>query len=126
MHTKIDNFFKIRKMKYSYYSKSSLKKENLITDKLLFMYSYFFNYPTPTTLNVSWNFGFLSFCFLALQIITGIFLSMHYIPDSAKAAQSVVDIMRNVENGWMYRYFHSNGASFFYFSLLPYVAFPLL
>jgi len=56
----------------------------------------------------------LSFLFLVLQIITGIFLAMHYIPSADLAFLSVEHIMRDVNYGWLVRYLHANGASFFF------------
>jgi len=51
---------------------------------------------------------------LVIQIITGIFLAMHYIPSSELAFASVEHIMRDVNYGWLLRYSHANGASFFF------------
>lgn len=74
-------------------------------------------YPTPGSLGYLWNFGVSSLMFLVLQIITGAFLSMHYVPSEDAAFNSVEDIMRNVNYGWLFRYMHSNGASFFFISV---------
>ena len=72
-------------------------------------------YPTPIHLNYFWNFGSLAGIFLGFQIITGLFLSMHYVANVDLAFASVEHIMRDVNNGWLMRYLHSNGASFFFF-----------
>ncbi|MEO0937589.1 MAG: cytochrome b N-terminal domain-containing protein [Pseudomonadota bacterium] len=73
--------------------------------------------PTPKTLNWMWIWGIvLTFC-LALQIITGIVLVMHYVPHVDMAFASVEHIMRNVEGGHMIRYIHMNGASLFFFAV---------
>jgi ubiquinol-cytochrome c reductase cytochrome b subunit len=70
--------------------------------------------PTPKNLNWMWIWGIvLAFC-LALQIITGIMLAMHYTPHVDMAFASVEHIMRNVNGGWLLRYLHSNGASLFF------------
>jgi ubiquinol-cytochrome c reductase cytochrome b subunit len=71
------------------------------------------DYPTPTTINYMWSFGFLSGMCLLIQIITGILLAMHYTPNIDLAFFSIEHIMRDVNNGWFIRYTHSNGASFF-------------
>jgi quinol-cytochrome oxidoreductase complex cytochrome b subunit len=56
-------------------------------------------YPTPTNLSYAWSFGSLAGIFFALQIITGIFLAMHYVADANLAFDSVIHIMRDVNNG---------------------------
>jgi ubiquinol-cytochrome c reductase cytochrome b subunit len=73
--------------------------------------------PTPKNLNWMWIWGIvLTFC-LALQIVTGIVLAMHYTPHVDLAFASVEHIMRNVNGGHMIRYLHANGASFFFFAV---------
>lgn len=71
-------------------------------------------YPVPRNLNYFWNFGVLAGAALALQIITGIVLAMHYAANGAIAFDSVEHIMRDVNSGWLLRYAHANGASFFF------------
>jgi ubiquinol-cytochrome c reductase cytochrome b subunit len=71
-------------------------------------------YPVPRNLNYFWNFGVLAGLALMLQIVTGIVLAMHYVPQGDHAFQSVEHIMRNVNQGWLLRYAHANGASFFF------------
>jgi ubiquinol-cytochrome c reductase cytochrome b/c1 subunit len=71
-------------------------------------------YPTPKNLNYWWNFGSLAGITLVVMIISGIFLAMHYIPDTKYAFDSVEYIMRNVNYGWFMRYLHANGASMFF------------
>ena len=70
--------------------------------------------PTPKNLNYWWSLGSVLFLALVIQIATGIFLAMHYIPSGALAFDSVEQIMRNVNGGWLLRYIHSNGASLFF------------
>jgi ubiquinol-cytochrome c reductase cytochrome b subunit len=77
------------------------------------------DYPTPVNINYFWNFGFMAGIFLGIQLITGIFLAMHYTPQIDLAFLSVEHIMRDVNNGWLIRYCHANGASMFF--LLVYV-----
>ncbi|MCQ0969241.1 cytochrome b (plasmid) [Paracoccus sp. TK19116] len=73
--------------------------------------------PTPKNLNWMWIWGIvLAFC-LALQIITGIVLAMHYTPHVDMAFASVEHIMRNVNGGYMLRYLHANGASLFFLAV---------
>ena len=70
----------------------------------------------PSTINLTyfWNFGIYATLCLVIQIITGIFLAMHYTPHIDLASSSVEHIMRDVNNGWLIRYAHANGASFFF------------
>jgi ubiquinol-cytochrome c reductase cytochrome b subunit len=77
--------------------------------------SYIIDSPQPSNLSYLWNFGsLLAFC-LAIQIITGVTLAMHYNPSVLEAFNSVEHIMRDVNNGWLIRYLHSNTASAFFF-----------
>jgi len=71
-------------------------------------------YYAPKNFNFWYFFGSLALLVLVLQIITGIFLTMHYKPDGEMAFESVEYIMRDVEWGWLIRYMHSTGASFFF------------
>ncbi|HEV2162859.1 MAG TPA: cytochrome b N-terminal domain-containing protein [Stellaceae bacterium] len=71
-------------------------------------------YPTPKNLNYWWNFGSLAGAMLLIMIATGIFLAMQYDPNTGDAFQSVERIMREVNYGWLIRYIHMNGASFFF------------
>ena len=71
-------------------------------------------YYAPKNFNFWYFFGSLAMLVLALQIITGIFLTMHYKPDAALAFASVEYIMRDVNWGWLIRYLHSTGASAFF------------
>nr|YP_009072462.1 cytochrome b [Macaca silenus]AIA26558.1 cytochrome b [Macaca silenus] len=67
--------------------------------------------PTPPNLSMWWNFGSLLTACLILQIITGLFLAMHYSPDTSSAFSSIAHITRDVNYGWITRYLHANGAS---------------
>ena len=71
-------------------------------------------YPVPRNLNYFWNFGVLAGAALAIQIVTGIVLAMHYAANASVAFDSVEHIMRDVNSGWLLRYAHANGASFFF------------
>ena len=70
-------------------------------------------YPSPINLNNLWNFGALAGICLGIQILTGVFLAMHYTPHVDYAFLSVEHIMRDVNYGWLLRYMHANGASMF-------------
>src|SRR4051812_27482216 len=72
------------------------------------------HYYAPKNFNVWYVFGSLALLVLVMQILTGIFLTMHYKPDAAKAFESVEYIMRDVPWGWLVRYMHSTGASAFF------------
>jgi len=74
-------------------------------------------YPTPKNLNYWWNFGSLAGITLVVMIISGIFLAMHYEPNTNLAFDSVEYIMRNVNYGWLMRYLHANGASMFFIAV---------
>ena len=71
-------------------------------------------YPTPKNLNAFYNFGVLAGVALVIQIITGVVLAMHFAADTRVAFDSVEHIMRDVNGGWMIRYMHAVGASFFF------------
>jgi ubiquinol-cytochrome c reductase cytochrome b subunit len=77
--------------------------------------SYIIDSPQPSNLSYLWNFGSLLAVCLVIQIITGVTLAMHYNPSVLEAFNSVEHIMRDVNNGWLIRYLHSNTASAFFF-----------
>lgn len=79
--------------------------------------SHIVSYPTPINLNYFWSFGSIAGFCLAIQIITGIFLAMHYTPHIDYAFTSVEHIMRDVNHGWLLRYLHANGASMFFIAV---------
>nr|YP_009241723.1 cytochrome b [Gasterophilus pecorum]AMP88111.1 cytochrome b [Gasterophilus pecorum] len=70
--------------------------------------------PTPINISAWWNFGSLLGLCLIIQIITGLFLAMHYTADISMAFNSVDHICRDVNAGWLLRTMHANGASFFF------------
>lgn len=79
-----------------------------------FVHSFLIEYPTAYTITYFWNFGFLAAIFLVIQIISGIFLAMHYTPEVTLAFFSIDYIMRDLSSGWFVRYLHLNGASMFF------------
>lgn len=87
----------------------------LTKDSLLaFVSSHIIDYPTPLNLNYLWSFGSTAGICLVIQMISGILLAMHYTPHIDLAFSSVEHIMRDVNNGWLIRYLHANGASMFF------------
>nr|QBZ38106.1 cytochrome b [Cemus sauteri] len=88
-----------------------MKKKMLIINKFLI------TLPTPSNISYWWNFGStLGLCML-IQLISGVFLSMHYSPNINSAFKSMIHITRDVNFGWMMRLIHANGASMFFFFL---------
>nr|QXG82670.1 cytochrome b [Curculionidae sp. BMNH 1042554] len=79
------------------------------------------NLPTPTNISSMWNFGSLLGLCLLIQIITGLFLAMHYCPNIDLAFNSVAHICRDVNYGWLIRTTHANGASFFFICLYTHI-----
>ena len=81
-----------------------------------------YRYPVPVNISYLWNFGSLASLCLIIQLITGVCLAMSYTPHIDFAFNSMEHIMREVQYGWLLRYIHFNGASFFFFnSLYTYV-----
>uniref|UniRef100_A0A190X5V6 Cytochrome b n=1 Tax=Triplophysa tibetana TaxID=1572043 RepID=A0A190X5V6_9TELE len=78
--------------------------------------------PAPSNISVWWNFGSLLGLCLATQILTGLFLAMHYTSDISTAFSSVAHICRDVNYGWLIRSMHANGASFFFICLYMHIA----
>nr|AWB98743.1 cytochrome b [Anopheles albitarsis] len=77
--------------------------------------------PAPSNISAWWNFGSLLGLCLMIQILTGLFLAMHYAADIETAFNSVNHICRDVNNGWFLRICHANGASFFFGCLFIHV-----
>ncbi|MGJ8571289.1 MAG: cytochrome b [Hoeflea sp.] len=82
----------------------------------------FVSYPVPRNLNYAYTFGGILMVMLVVQLLTGIVLAMHYAADTAIAFQSVEKIMRDVNSGWLLRYMHANGASFFFVAVYLHIA----
>nr|YP_010451240.1 cytochrome b [Hippocampus subelongatus]UTV01047.1 cytochrome b [Hippocampus subelongatus] len=78
--------------------------------------------PAPSNISVWWNFGSLLGLCLGAQILTGLFLAMHYTSDIATAFSSVTHICRDVNYGWLIRNMHANGASFFFICIYLHIA----
>nr|YP_009441784.1 cytochrome b [Tetratoma fungorum]AOY39329.1 cytochrome b [Tetratoma fungorum] len=77
--------------------------------------------PTPSNISTMWNFGSLLGLCLMIQIITGIFLAMHYCPNIELAFNSVTHICHDVNYGWLLRTLHANGASFFFICIYMHI-----
>src|SRR6267142_6039867 len=78
------------------------------------IHSSFIAYPTPRNLNYWWTFGGILAFMLAVQIVTGIVLAMHYTPHVDYAFNSVQHLKRDVPYGWLLQPLHTNGASMFF------------
>jgi len=81
---------------------------------LAFVDNHLIHYPTPINLTYAWSFGSSAGICLVIQMLSGIFLAMHYTPHIDLAFSSVEHIMRDVNYGWLIRYIHANGASMFF------------
>jgi ubiquinol-cytochrome c reductase cytochrome b/c1 subunit len=81
------------------------------------IHASFVAYPTPRNLNYWWTFGGILSFMLAVQILTGVVLAMHYTPNVDLAFKSVEMIMRDVNYGWLLRYVHASGASMFFLAV---------
>nr|QHW07571.1 cytochrome b [Apoderus jekelii] len=95
-----------------------LRKENPL---LSIMSSSMIDLPTPSNITTMWNFGSLLGLCLIIQIMTGVFLAMHYCPNVEMAFNSVAHICRDVNYGWLIRTLHANGASFFFICLYTHI-----
>nr|QEN99356.1 cytochrome b [Melipona fasciculata] len=96
------------------------KFKSMIYNNIMFKIPLSFIYlPTPLNINYMWNFGSMLGMFLLIQIISGLFLSMHYCPNIDLAFLSISQIMKDINSGWMIRLIHMNGASFYF--LLIYI-----
>nr|AHJ90721.1 cytochrome b [Bathyraja bergi] len=78
--------------------------------------------PAPINISIWWNYGSLLGLCLIIQILTGLFLAMHYTADISSAFSSVVHICRDVNYGWLIRNMHANGASIFFICIYTHIA----
>nr|YP_010889913.1 cytochrome b [Austromenopon paululum]WJJ69874.1 cytochrome b [Austromenopon paululum] len=86
------------------------------------MRNNFLKLPTPLSITYMWNFGSLLGACLSVQIMTGLFLAMHYSPSVLEAFSSVVHINNDVNSGWVIRYAHANGATLFFICTYLHIA----
>lgn len=89
----------------------------MFTNSIVKTYNFFFNYPTPGNLTNVWNFGVLGFLFLSIQLVSGMILTLYYIPHEYFSYKFVENLMRDSFYGFYWRYIHSNGASLFFFCI---------
>jgi ubiquinol-cytochrome c reductase cytochrome b subunit len=82
-----------------------------------FAHDTMLTFPTPRNLNIWYAFGAILTTMLMIQIVTGIVLAMHYVANADMAFDSVENIMRDLNYGWLIRYLHANGASFFFIAV---------
>jgi ubiquinol-cytochrome c reductase cytochrome b/c1 subunit len=82
----------------------------------------FLKHPYPKNLSYWWSFGSIAGIALVVQILSGLFLAMHYVPNTQMAFNSVEHIMRDVSYGWLIRYIHAVGASMFFVALYAHIA----
>lgn len=78
--------------------------------------------PTPINISYWWNYGSLLGIFLLVQIIRGLFLSIHYCPNTQIAFYRIIHIIQNVSNGWLIHNIHINGASFFFICIYIHIS----
>ena len=78
--------------------------------------------PSPRNISTMWNFGSLLGLCLIIQLITGLFLAMHYSSDVEFAFNSVSHIIRDVNYGWLLRIFHANGARIFFICIYLHIS----
>nr|AXS64832.1 cytochrome b [Cucujoidea sp. 11 KM-2017] len=98
--------------------KMSLRKSSPM---LKIVNSSLIDLPTPSNISTMWNFGSLLGLCLGIQILTGLFLAMHYCPNVEIAFNSVAHICRDVNYGWLLRTLHANGASFFFICIYMHI-----
>ena len=82
----------------------------------------FLKHPYPKNLSYLWGLGSIAGIALLVQILSGLFLAMHYVPNTEKAFDSVEHIMRDVRYGWLIRYIHAVGASMFFVAVYGHIA----
>nr|WBU10584.1 cytochrome b [Megacampsomeris sp. 1 YJY-2023a] len=99
-------------------NKTIMKKDSFLN----IIYNSLIVFPVSLNINMWWNFGSILGLNLLIQIISGLLLSMHYCPNSMLAFFSIIHIIQDVENGWLLRNIHMNGASFFFFFMYIHMA----
>nr|YP_007889838.1 cytochrome b [Paphnutius ruficeps]AEG64533.1 cytochrome b [Paphnutius ruficeps] len=97
-------------------------KSNRKSNLMKIMNSTIIDLPTPINISSWWNFGSILGMCLFIQVITGIFLAMHYSPNVEMAFNSINHITRDVNNGWLMRIIHANGASLFFVCIYTHIS----
>nr|YP_009136558.1 cytochrome b [Gnathostomula paradoxa]AKD00033.1 cytochrome b [Gnathostomula paradoxa] len=95
-----------------------MRKKDFITS---FSNNLMIDLPAASNLYFLWNFGSLTALILMTQIISGIFLSFHYTNNATDAFDSIIHILRDVNMGWLFRAFHANGSSIFFFFIYMHI-----
>ena len=103
------------------YNEKSRKTRTNFNKWAALLDSHIVSYPTPINLNYAWSFGSIAGLCLVIQILSGMFLAMHYTPHLDYAFASVEHIIRDVKFGWTLRYLHANTASFFFFVVYAHI-----
>ena len=93
---------------------------------IAFIDSHIVNYPTPINLNYMWSFGSTAGLCLVIQILTGVFLGMHYSPYIDLAFSSVEHIMSDINNGWLIPYIDANDANGAYMFVIVIIIYVIL
>jgi quinol-cytochrome oxidoreductase complex cytochrome b subunit len=96
-------------------SRVPFKIKNILENHLV-------NYPAPASLYYAWGIGSILGILLAVQVVTGVLLAMHYVPHIDEAFSSVERIMREIPGGWFLRYMHANGSSLLFILLYSHIA----
>ncbi len=111
----IDRFLPSRVFSFSLRPQFSFSSFRLLRTSLgSLIQNHLVDYPTPLSLTYFWGFGSVAGLLLAVQIITGLFLTFHYAASTQLAFDVMEHIMRDVNYGWLLRFTHCNGASFFF------------
>ena len=103
------------------YNEKSKKTRTNFNKWAALLDSHIVSYPTPINLNYAWSFGSIAGLCLVIQILSGMFLAMHYTPHLDYAFASVEHTIRDVKFGWTLRYLHANTASFFFFVVYAHI-----
>lgn len=93
---------------------SEMKGQRRKTQRRGVRHNHLVAYPTPSNISYHWGYGSIAGRMRVVQMVTGVFLAMHYVPNVGRAFDSVEHIMREVNYGWRIRYMHANGASYFF------------
>nr|AZL93450.1 cytochrome b [Pristaulacus sp. ZJUH_2016030] len=98
-------------------------KKSFISFNSLFnnLFNSFMNLPTPINISLFWKIGSILGLFLLIQIISGLFISMHFNSSSILAFNSIIHIMNNINYGWLFRFIHINGATMFFIFLFIHI-----
>ena len=100
----------------------SVRRKKRMNPVIGIMNSLVVDSPLPANLTYLYGFGSMLGLALVIQIVTGVFLAMHYVPDTGLAFLSVEHVMRDTVNGWILRYAHANGAGCFFIIVYIHIA----